>query len=150
MTNLIQLEITAEEQTQISEAFATIETLLLPKLKTLTVDERKELLKMGDKSFAFTTKALDYTKQQPEFAPAFMDVNDFKIDLEAVNSLRPIQNKIAKIANAVDDSLMISGSEAYSAALMYYNNVKMGAKSNIPGAKGIYDDLKARFPGKRN
>lgn len=40
---------------------------------------------------------------------------------------------------------MVAGSEAYSAALTYYNTVKQANNMNIPGAKVIYEDLKKRF-----
>jgi hypothetical protein len=39
----------------------------------------------------------------------------------------------------------MSGSEAYTAALAYYNSVKQAAKMNVPNAKSIYKDLKQRF-----
>ena len=41
---------------------------------------------------------------------------------------------------------MVAGSEAYQAALMFYNAVKAAAAQDIPGAKEVYADLKARFP----
>jgi len=41
---------------------------------------------------------------------------------------------------------MLVGSEAYMAALMYYNSVKMAAKTGQPNASSIYDDLSKRFP----
>jgi hypothetical protein len=41
---------------------------------------------------------------------------------------------------------MVAGSEAYQAALMFYNVVKTAAAQDIPGAKEVYNDLKARFP----
>lgn len=44
-----------------------------------------------------------------------------------------------------NDTIMMAGSEAYIAALMYYNSIKRVAAENVPGAKAIYDDLKVRF-----
>ncbi|MDR1339333.1 MAG: hypothetical protein LBK58_04700 [Prevotellaceae bacterium] len=41
---------------------------------------------------------------------------------------------------------MVAGSEAYQAALVFYNAVKAAAAQDIPGAKEVYSDLKARFP----
>jgi len=42
---------------------------------------------------------------------------------------------------------MLAGSEAYVAALSFYNSVKQAAKLNVPEAKTIYEDLKKRFAG---
>lgn len=42
--------------------------------------------------------------------------------------------------------MTLSGSEAYSAGLMFYNSTKNASKSKIQKAETIYDDLAARFP----
>jgi hypothetical protein len=41
----------------------------------------------------------------------------------------------------------VAESEAYQAALVFYNSVKMAARRDIPGAKAVYEELKKRFPG---
>ncbi|MDR0721667.1 MAG: hypothetical protein LBF75_02570 [Treponema sp.] len=41
---------------------------------------------------------------------------------------------------------MVVGSEAYQAALVFYQSVKMAAAQDIPGAKAVYEELKTRFP----
>lgn len=42
-------------------------TAKLPFLVNLTTEERRSLSKMGDKSVAFVTKAMDYASTNPEF-----------------------------------------------------------------------------------
>jgi hypothetical protein len=37
----------------------------------------------------------------------------------------------------------------YQAALVFYKSVKMAAEQNVPGAKTVYEELKARFPGSK-
>jgi hypothetical protein len=44
---------------------------------------------------------------------------------------------------------MTAGSEAYQAALVFYNSVKVAASQGITGAKAVYEELKKRFPGKK-
>jgi hypothetical protein len=45
---------------------------------------------------------------------------------------------------------MVAGSEAYQAALIFYNSVKMAVRQDVPGAKAIHEELMKRFPhGKR-
>jgi hypothetical protein len=39
---------------------------------------------------------------------------------------------------------MLAGSEAYHAALTFYNAVKRAAADDVPGAKAVYEALKAR------
>ena len=55
---------------------------------------------------------------------------------------------LSRIADRVDDSLLLSGSQAYAAALAYYQSVKAAAKLGQPGAAVIADDLSERFPGR--
>jgi len=44
---------------------------------------------------------------------------------------------------------MTAGSEAYQAALIFYNSAKIASSQNISGAKAVYEELKKRFPGGR-
>jgi hypothetical protein len=43
------------------------------------------------------------------------------------------------------DTQMLAGSDAYTAALAYYNSVKQAAKMNVPNAKTIQEELGKRF-----
>jgi hypothetical protein len=53
-----------------------------------------------------------------------------------------------QITEALSDTIILSGSEAYSAGLMFYNSAKNASKSKIPKAETIYNDLAACFPAK--
>jgi hypothetical protein len=48
----------------------------------------------------------------------------------------------------IDDTMLLSGSEAYIAVLAFYNYLKGAAKMGVPGAKTIFEDLSTRFPGR--
>jgi hypothetical protein len=48
----------------------------------------------------------------------------------------------------LDDTMVLTGSEAYLAVLAFYNYIKGAAKANVTGVQTIYDDLNARFPGR--
>ena len=146
--NQVAIQIPAAVLQSILKLIADLQTALAPYVITLTPTDRKTLLKMSDKSVAFVTKTLDYTKSNPEFNPSFLSVPDMQIDADAVNQLQPLLNKVQQIADNLDDSVMLSGSEAYVAALLYYNNVKQAMKGNVPNAKTIYDDLSQRYSGR--
>ncbi|MBI4977795.1 MAG: hypothetical protein HZC28_09945 [Spirochaetes bacterium] len=147
-SNRISLTFDPAEQEQIDQAIGTLKQKLLPKLKTLSAEDRSEMLKMGDKTMAFVTKAYDYAAQHPSFVPAFLDMNEFKTDRTAVENLRTMAIQINEIADAVNDSTMLSGSEAYQVALMFYNSTKNAVKSKLPDAEPVYRDLSERFPGR--
>jgi len=146
--NLVSFQIPEADMEAVKGAIATLKSKLLPNLKTLTPTERQELPKMGDKTTAFVQKTLEYCKSNPELCPQFLDAEALGVDVKAVEVIRSIYQPLLQMVDALDDTMTLSGSEAYAGALMYYNSVKFGAKTNIPGAGTIYDDLSSRFPGK--
>lgn len=121
--------------------------LLEPFLESLTVEERKTIPKMSDKTVAFVTKTDAYTDTNPEFAPAYMEIPEFKNDIKLVTDLKDLLDIVNQLASNIDDTSMLAGSEAYIAALLYYNSVKGAVKAGQPSAKPIYEDLAKRFPG---
>jgi hypothetical protein len=143
--NLISLNIPQADIDAIKDALQVLETKLLPHLVELTNDEKVELPKMKDKTMAFVLKATDHAEHNPKLAPAYMDVVELRKDLKAVELFRNFQIPLEKINKALDDSITIAGSEAYTSALSFYNTVKMGAKMNVSGAQEVYEDLKVRF-----
>ena len=146
--NLISIEISPDDLAKVSEAIKTIEGILLPQLKNLSRDERVQLAKMGDKTVAFVQKTLDYSETYPQFLPPFMDANEFRKDLAAVNTLNQINRPLTNLSQMLNDSILMAGSDAYIAALSYYNTVKQAAKMNISNAKTIFEDLRQRFSGR--
>jgi len=144
-TNRIAVEITAEDAAVIDSSLTALEEKLAAYLVALSADERRGLPKMKDKTYAFVQKTVDYTDSDPGFVPDFMDAAGLKIDFAAVSALTAIFRRIEKLRGNLDDTILLSGSEAYKAALHYYNSVKISAKANVPGAKEIYEDLKQRF-----
>lgn len=146
--NLISLNIPDADYKEIENALNVIKTKLIPKLKTLSTAERVELPKMGNKTTEFVRKSLDYCKTNPEFIPPFLDVKEFEIDVGAILILRPLYTDTNTITETIDDTMLLSGSEAYQAGLMYYSSVKQAAKSKLPNVETIYNDLSTRFPAK--
>jgi hypothetical protein len=115
-------------------------------LKTLSPEDRQELPKMGNKTVVFVQKALDHCKQNPELVPPFLNVDELAVDVKAVESIRSLYQPLLQITEALADTMTLSGSEAYSGALIFYSSIKSAKKSKIAKAEVIYDDLSARFP----
>ncbi len=146
--NLITVSIPQNELTEIKKAIATLQTKLIPRLKAIGNEERRELPKMGDKTVAFVSKALEHCDANPELVPQFLDINEFKADIDTVETLRSLHSPIEQLEKLLSDSMILAGSDAYSAALMFYNSVKYAKKSNVAKAGNIYDDLASRFPAR--
>jgi hypothetical protein len=146
-TNLVSFEMTPEDETAVMDALQVLREKLAPKLISLTPEDRKELPKMGDKTVAFVTKCFEYSGKNPELVPLYVDKTEFEKDVDGVAKLRSFYQPLEQICDALSDTVMAAGSEAYVAALSIYNVVKDAAKNNVAGAQTIYDDLRQRFPG---
>jgi len=147
--NLISIEISDEKLMEINNAITVLKTELIPVLKALKPEERLELAKMGDKSVAFVNKSHEYATANPELVPQFLDMTEFKKDVKAVNDLTSINTALQQLVDLTSDSILLAGSDAYKASLMFYDMVKTANKSNVPKAGTIYDDLSERFPAKK-
>jgi hypothetical protein len=122
-------------------------TVLKPYLVALTPAERQELPKMSDGTAPFVQKTLEYAQTNAGFVPAYIDVKELKIDFDAVEALAQIFRPVEQLYFNLNDTMTLSGSEAYVASLAFYNSVKQAAKINVPGAKAIAEDLRIRFAG---
>lgn len=147
MENKISVSISPEVLVTVNKAIETINNSL-PFLINLTNDNRKTLLKMGDKSLAFVNKGLEYTKQNQGILPLYLNMPEFEKDVVVTNDLTAIRNSLLQLIEKVDDTTLQAGSEAFNAALIFYNAVKGAARAGEPGMKTIYADLQSRFPGR--
>ena len=114
-------------------------------LFNLTPSDRLEISKMGDKTIAFVQKSLEYAQMNPTLVPVYLDVPEAKKDLALVQDLNTVLKQISTLQRAIEDTAMVAGSEAYNAALVFYNSVKGASRINVPGSEAVYNDLQQRF-----
>ena len=145
MENKINFIIPDEEVDITTQKLNEGGAILKPYLIALTPDQRKEIPKMSDKTLPFVEKITEYCQSAPQFVPAFMDVEALAGDFKVTQQLTGLFRTVKAMHDNLDDTIMQAGSEAYMNALNYYNSVKQAAKSDVPGAKSIYEDLKKRF-----
>jgi hypothetical protein len=147
MENRISITISEEALAEINKAIATI-TQNLPDLINLTAADRQMLPKMGDKTVSFVNKNLEYARQNPRIVPSFLDMTEYQKDTLAAADIKKVLIPLEQLVEKLADTYLLSGSEAYTASLIFYNAVKGAAKAGEPGMKTIYDDLQSRFPGR--
>ncbi len=145
--NRVSIKITAAEVQKVTDALKVVNDTLAPYLVALTPDERQALPKMNDGTLPFVQKALDYATTNPQFVPAYIDVPELKVDVDATDSLLQIDRPLVQLAESLTHTVILCGSEAYVAALAFYNSVKQAAKMKVPGAEPIAKDLGERFNG---
>jgi hypothetical protein len=147
MDDQVSWSLTPAEQAEVETALATLHRVLGPKFKHLTASGRQEIAKMGDKTVAFVQKALEYSGSHPELLPSYVDRGAMVVDLKAVETLAPLTHELSELAQGASDTKTLAGSEAYLAALAFYQSVRTAARNHVPGAEAIYRDLASRFPG---
>ncbi len=84
----------------------------------------------------------------PEFVPGFIDTAEVRKDRLLRTRFMGFLSEFMTLAEHMDDTMTIPGSEILMADLACYQSVREAAKRGVPGAQQIYDDLRARFPGR--
>jgi hypothetical protein len=148
MDNRHANSIPREAVEEVNKKIREINDLLAPYATPLTPQERRELPIMGDKTLSFVEKAFEYAKENPDLCPSFLSISDFNIDMEDAIGLRVVRNNIDQAFEMIDDIVLLSGSEAYQAALAFYHYIKFLVSEDVPRAKAIYEELRKRFPGR--
>ena len=143
-TQLENAVLTAEAVNEIEAKIAEI-AKLMPYLVGLSTTDHQKLNILGRKSTQFVQRAVESVRQNPELAPSFLDAEELQRNYTLYNSLLTILEPVQHLERMIADTLMVAGNLAYTDALDYYNTVKRAAKSNVPGAEAVSENLKTRF-----
>ncbi len=148
ITNKVSFTLTDEELTEVNAALDTLYRILEPKTIDLTPELRKELPKMGDKTFAFVEKAIELGNQNPDFVPSFVDIKEANVDFQAFKILRVANRRIEALTQKLEDTQLQSGSEVFMVTLGIYNQIKAVAKAlGTVESQKAKNELGIRFPG---
>lgn len=146
--NTISAELKPADKKAVLDSIAQIKKQLGSLLSfNLSPAERQEMPKMGDKTLPFVDKTLSYAGLHPDLKPPYLDLDEAKRDYTLAANLNEIVRELRALHQSVEDALILSGSEAYGAALMFYSSVKGASRSNVGGSRAIYEELSQRFPG---
>lgn len=143
--NRISASLSQADRDAVMKAISTIREKL-PFLIDLTTEERRSLPKMGDKSRAFVSKALEVATQNQDFLPRSFDLEEMRRDVEMFEALYPLLLSLNQLQELMDDTYVAVGSEAYAAALLVYNYAKASGKG--AGLDAVVDEMGRRFARK--
>lgn len=147
MENRISLLFDESEKTEIRQFIQGLNEKLLPHLVELADGESRELPNMGDKSYSFVVKALEYARQYPEFA-GLIDVPEFEKDLRGYEMIREMYIPLVQLTKKLHDTMTLMGSEALVSGLTYYGTAKEARKRKSGNSILVCDELGKRFPGR--
>ena len=145
--NAFAIVMPAETLIEAVQKLTELHQLLHPYLRSLTSEERRGLIRMGEETIPFVQRTVVHARTQPQFAPPFAAPEELQKDVSAVAGLTPLFYLTEQLCSCLDDTMLLCGSEAYSMALGYYHSVKRAATLNVPDADVIYNDLQQWLPG---
>ena len=144
--NRITLHLPPEYLSAIDNALNTLDGYLT-ELIGLTIEERRELMKMGDKSEAFCRQAVTVLGENAQVLPRNFDLDAYRADLAALDALRPRLVRVRRLYERMADSEMALGSDLMTASLEGYAFLKVAGKGD--GLEALRQTLGARFDRKR-
>jgi hypothetical protein len=116
----------------------------MPFLLALSPDERKTMLKAGQKSEGFLNRIATMAREHPELVPPAVDVISFQNDAELFDALGRFSPELTALTESIEDTRMVAGSEAMATGLMLYGIFKQ-AKRQVAGLDDVLVDVGARF-----
>nr|WP_255745707.1 hypothetical protein [Lysobacter sp. CFH 32150] len=130
-----QITIALEALTELEGALAG--------LISLEAEDRRRLTKMGQKSEVFCRQALSVLAQNPQIVPPSLPLAEAQSDLRALDRLRPVLDRLQRLAERGADTEIALGSDVMDVALEGYGLLKVSGKNQ--GLDGLRKELSSRF-----
>jgi hypothetical protein len=140
--NIVSLVLTDAQIKAAADALTALEGAL-GGLISLDAEDRRRLTKMGQKSEVFCRQALSVLTQNPQIVPPSLHVADAQADLLALDRLRPVLDRLQKLAERGSDTEIALGSDAMDVALEGYGLLKVSGKNQ--GLDGLRKELSSRW-----
>ena len=135
--NLISLRIDANRFSAIDAAVTALEKQL-DDFVELSVEQRRELLKLGPRTEVFCRATIDVMERNPGALPADFNLDAIRQDRVAIDQVRPLLSRLRMLVSRVQDTEMALGSDLYKAALDGYRFAK------ATGSGAMLDELKVQ------
>lgn len=143
--NRLSAEITPEAMTAILDHVKGIETQLGGFAVSLSTKEKRTMNGVGVKTQEFMDKVLEYAEKNPDLVPSYIDLAELRRDIELTRNLWALQKHILPILGRVNDTMAVSGDDAYAVSRLFYHHIKTVANANLPGAATIAKELGELF-----
>ena len=125
--NLISLTIDSSRFTAIEAAVTALEKELVDFVE-LSVEQRRELLKLGPRTEVFCRATIEVMERNPGALPADFNLDAVREDRVAIDQVRPLLSRLRMLVSRVQDTEMALGSDLYKAALDGYRFAKATGK----------------------
>ena len=121
--NLISLTLDNDQIAAIDRTIGELEGQL-EGLVSLSLEARRAVSKMGPKSEAFCRQTINALRLYPEVVPPSIGVDEAHGDLDLLDQLRPLFQRVHRLSQRSADSELALGSDAMVTALAGYRVLK--------------------------
>ena len=140
--NLVSLALSESQLQGATQALAALEGFLVD-LIALDAGKRPGLTRMGDKSETFCRQTIGVLVQNPQIVPPSVKLADAQADLAALDQLRSLMHRLARLSERAADTEIALGSDVMNVALQGYALLKVAGKNQ--GLEGLRKELGSRF-----
>ena len=145
LSDLMKLELTAQEQSAIAAHLKGIFDILRPKAVNLTPEQRQVYGSVAEQNKLFINKVRYYMKQRPDLIPNVVDMTEFERDYQARTDIEPISKNVQILEEMMTDTKTLLDYDNYQDALSFYRYIRFLSQENEPGITTIFEDLKQFF-----
>jgi hypothetical protein len=110
----------------------------------MTDAQRKRKVGAGNKNYGFIDKASDLAEANGEYVQ-FFKLSDLKNCIRNVETCRNLAELLIGFWHAATNTMLVYSDDAYSMALLFYNNVKAMSRRGDPMARALAATLKTYF-----
>jgi hypothetical protein len=140
--NIVSGTLSETQKTAIQGAVTTI-LANLPFAVDLTVQQRHDLMKAGDKSLAFIYRCRDLAAQNPTWLPKTFPLEELANDVALFDALAPIEALFISVLEKISDTRMAAGSDSMVGSLMLYGIAKAAGQG--ASLDGLIQQAGTRF-----
>lgn len=145
--NLASLKFSPEQIQSIQGALDTLETDL-GSLIALSPEQKRKSRSMGAGSERFCRQTLGVMLQNPQILPPNIGLADAQADLDALDQLRPILQRLTQLQERAADTLYALGSDVLAVALAGYRQLQFSGRAD--GLQQLRKELGALFAKSRS
>ena len=145
LENLISIEFTNEELTQLDAHLDGIQQVLAGKTINITPEQRRQYGRIANQNKLIVDKAKNYMEQHPNWVPNFIDKVEFDKDYIARQQIEGRVQLLENLAQQLIDTKTLLDHDNYTNTLSFYRKMRYLAGENEAGAKTVYEDMKTLF-----
>ena len=143
--NLNNNHYTSEEKTSANDAIKTLETILVPKLRNLSPEERVRYGSINEQNKLIVNKVYDYNNNQPNLSSADVDWEEFNKDYDSRTFIQSLMARLQSLMNGLDNTKVLHDYDNYQASLTDYGYSQYKAGTKTAGFETKVNELSQFF-----